>query len=430
MRNRNKEKKCVLLVYFRDPFKHLGGADSVIRSHCELLKKRDVEVYILFPVFKEIGLKRKNVPLHAWGLLHERNLISVTNAYRMRNQIRRLVNDNECMGVFIHSLIWSDLRELHAIISFRKEIILYLHDYSTCCAQYTLMKNDKAYCGNARLYDEKCGSCKYYADGLQLKRNTTGFLSKIIDLKVVSPSSCLAENWSEAFPEYRDRIQVIGHKKCIGNYFENRDVIRNDDKIRVAFVGKAIKEKGFNFWIEAVDKICSKTDRFEFLFFGHNQIDNPNVKCVNVSIVNDGLDAMTKALRKHRVHVAFLFSIIPETYSLTYYECMSSNCYIVTSNLSGNIEREVVKNKNGIVLDCSSAAIENFFSEQDKLVEMLNNFRSDGLVGPDRLVDNDDFMNLLKTEKVGKFDDIRIPVKDCFKAFFAKILYRVRYRQF
>lgn len=99
---------------------------------------------------------------------------------------------------------------------------------------------------------------------------------------------------------------------------------------------------------------------------------------------------------------------------------MSSNCYIVTSNLSGNIEREVVKNKNGIVLDCSSAAIENFFSEQDKLVEMLNNFRSDGLVGPDRLVDNDDFMNLLKTEKVGKFDDIRIPVKDCFKAFLLK----------
>ena len=430
MVNKEIKKKFVLLVHFRDPFNHLGGSESVIRSHCELLKKNNVDVYILFPVFKEIRIKGKKVSLHAWALLHEKKLISVKNVCGMRNKIGRLVKDNECLGVIIHSLIFADLRELHVLLSFRKEIILYLHDYSACCAQYTLMKNDKAYCGNARIYEEKCCSCKYYAAGIKLKRNTTDFLSKIVDLKIISPSSCLAENWLEAFPEYRDKIQVFGHKKCIGNYFENREVIRNDDKIRVAFVGKAIKEKGFGFWIEAVDKICSKTNRFEFFYFGHNQIDNPNVKCINVSIVKDGINAMTKALRELHVHVAFLFSIIPETYSLTYYECMSSNCYIVTSNLSGNIEREVAKNKNGIVLSCSSDAIESFLSDEDNLIEILNEFRLNGLVGPDQLIDNDDFLNLLKVESVENFDNIRIPVKDCLTAYFANILYRIRYRQF
>ena len=426
----NKKNNFVLLVHFRDPFTHLGGAESVIRSHCEIFQKKGYEVYILFPVYKQLSLKRNKITLRAWALLKEKKLTLLSHARQMQTKIAALNKNGTCCGVFIHSLIFSNLDELHAILSFRKSQILYLHDYSSCCAQYTLMKNGEDYCGDARLYDKKCDSCKYYNEGKRLKSSVDRFLSQIPCLYVVSPSENLANNWGQAFPQYANNVQIIGHKRCNGEYLENRNPLHGDEKIRVAFVGKAIKVKGFEIWKDAVDLISKENDNFSFFHFGFAPVPDENIDFVPVSIVKDGLNAMTNALRSQKIHIAFLFSIIPETYSLTYYECMSANCFIVTSELSGNIKDEVKRRHNGVVLPPTRDAVVDFLHNHHEMMAALNEFRQNGLIGPECLTENDDFIMLLKDEVVDDFANVDIPIIDVLKAKLVNVLYRIRYRQF
>lgn len=425
-----EKKNFVLLVHFRDPFTHMGGSESVVRSHCKILKERGNDVYVLFPVCKGMKFYGKVFSIHAWALLYFDKLVSVVDAYKMQRIVFNLNAEKNCRGVFIHSLIFSDFMELNAILSFRRTIVMYLHDYSTCCSQYTLMKNDLFFCGNALLFDAKCNDCVFYGSGKILKQKMGKFLNQFENLHIISPSRNIADNWMKAYPEYADKVQIIGHKKCLGKYAQNRDILNENEKIRIGFVGKTVKEKGFDLWIKAVDIISKKTDKYEFVYFGSRPVDNPNVRSVSVSIVSDGLDAMTKALRRERVHIAFLFSIIPETYSLTYFECFSSNCFIITSSHSGNIAAEVLQNHNGIVLNPTVEAIVSCLEEINALRDAVNLLRTNDCVGPNLLVDNEDFLRLLSFEENRDEKKILILKKNTLVALITNILYRLRYKQF
>ncbi len=58
---------------------------------------------------------------------------------------------------------------------------------------------------------------------------------------------------------------------------------------------------------------------------------------------------MIRALEKHRIDAAFLWSICPETYSFTTSEACAANCFIITNAMSGNIAARVRETGRGIV---------------------------------------------------------------------------------
>ncbi len=71
-----------------------------------------------------------------------------------------------------------------------------------------------------------------------------------------------------------------------------------------------------------------------------------------------------KALRKHRIDVAFLWSIWFETYSFTAHEAIASGAMIVTNSASGNIGRVVDDLKAGWVFENEAALFASFIGQE------------------------------------------------------------------
>ena len=416
------KKKFCIMIHYRNPFIYNAGSENYIISQIKHLDSIGVDTLLLFPVIKK-GI----VTLKGWGVLYGLDFWGIKSVESVKKYIIKMCKNAECGGVFIHSLIGCELTELKKIICIGKPIILYVHDYSSCCKQYNLLKNDENYCGNALLKEEKCNSCRYYNISKKRKKQFRDFFKQIEDFTVIAPSKMSAKLWGDAYPEYRDKIVIILHQKLVDTYYGNNEELSEEDNVKVAFVGNGIKIKGWDIWKNVIDKVLDK--KIVLYHFGKANIQYKNVINISVSIQKDGPDAMIKALRNNKIDIAILFSGWPETYSYTYYECLASNCFIITSPLSGNIAYEVENRKNGILIDYNENALKNVLNNSQELKCFINKFRTNSHYSPGYLIPNYDYENYLNFDSVKiSFMETSLDLIDLINASICNILYSVRYK--
>lgn len=98
---------------------------------------------------------------------------------------------------------------------------------------------------------------------------------------------------------------------------------------------------------------CLGKSRFEFFYFGSaiEEAESDGAKGVVVDFNRPDSLGMVEQLKNNKIDIAFLWSNCQETYSYTYYEAFEAGCMIVTSDHSGNITDQVLKNKNGFCFD-------------------------------------------------------------------------------
>ena len=114
---------------------------------------------------------------------------------------------------------------------------------------------------------------------------------------------------------------------------------------------------------------------------------------------------MLKALRENKIQVAILWSICPETFSFTYYECFAAGVFVITNQNSGNIEAMVRENKNGIVLR-DEMELRRFLSNAKLLKEKIMDWVERDYNCPEILRENDVLFEnrFLNQEKVERKD--------------------------
>ena len=56
---------------------------------------------------------------------------------------------------------------------------------------------------------------------------------------------------------------------------------------------------------------------------------------------------MREALQRYEIDIAYVGSISPETYSYTYYEACEAGCFVITTDKSGNVSRQVEEDMTG-----------------------------------------------------------------------------------
>jgi glycosyltransferase involved in cell wall biosynthesis len=84
---------------------------------------------------------------------------------------------------------------------------------------------------------------------------------------------------------------------------------------------------------------------------------------------------MLDALRTHRIDVAFLWSVWPETFCFTLHEAMAAGCYVVTNPNSGNIQATVVQANCGKVFASEEEVVAWF--ESGRLIQAARKFRNE-----------------------------------------------------
>jgi hypothetical protein len=150
----------------------------------------------------------------------------------------------------------------------------------------------------------------------------------------------------------------------------------------------------------------------------------PGVNNIPVSFLEEGPDAMVKALRKHQIDIAFLWSIWPETYSFTLHEAFASGCFVVTNSLSGNIAEQIKGGSRGIVFR-DEAEMLKFFNDVPGVKEAIRRNLRENLphkleFNPQLAVELADGLNMKGDQSVDK------EAKDFFNGNTARWYYLLR----
>lgn len=395
-----------------------GGTDKVILSHQEMFMKRGYTYVYLHPMDR---ISRFLLPQGYWNVIINGKFTTIgtidfvirhIEQYFGRKPVFREIHIHHLKG-----LRGSDVEE--ALDRIQVPVKFYIHDYYTICENYNLMKNDQEYCGADGISEQKCQDCRYFASAKVQETRIRNFLKRFSGrIEFIAPSECAKKIWCESFPEYEQQVRVIWHQRLEGRYIQRDGDIHK--KLRIAYVGNNIRVKGWDVFRQLVQQNRNRED-VEFFSFGRS-IDEPFVHSVEISFSNN-LNAMLEALRLYQIDCAILWSLWPETYAYTYYECLAANVFVLTNMYSGNIKEQVERRKNGVVCEGSSELF-FLFSEQGGLRERIEAFRKRREYGPSVLIENEEITGLTAEQGCGVLPRETSEKRNLF-GILARIVYKM-----
>ncbi|MBS3735240.1 MAG: hypothetical protein KGY99_10000 [Phycisphaerae bacterium] len=380
----------VLSLSHSDSFHKLGGTEKVIVEQQRLLADRGVG-HVQASVF---ATGRQPMPARPGDQLLVVNVdaqrAGVFSAGLLAAVLRRLARDAGagCRAVHLHHMLhWAPGAVETLLDAAAAPVRFFVHDYHTICPQFRLLRNDRTYCGGPEPDSELCRTCKY-GPARQAHWPTMRRLFGRGNIEPVAPSQAAAEVWLGSYPEYRGRVRVVPHllrQRLAADDADRARRLRDPGyRPRLAFVGYEHPAKGWDAWQRVMlDRRIAAA--YDLHILGHCRFCPPHVQLAEVSFVDQGLDAMVRALQDRRIDLAVLWSIWPETYSYTLQEALAANCYVLTTAASGNIADQVRREGRGCVLPDAAALVR--LLRQGKA---LRNAAADGLAaaGPETLTSN------------------------------------------
>ena len=253
--------------------------------------------------------------------------------------------------------------------------VFWVHDYSSVCLGYTLLRNDVAYCHAPPPDSMACRVC-VYGEGRRQHLAEMRALFDAVPFHVVAPSQAALAIWLEhsGLPH----VSATAHEHC--------GLVPSDDPalpreieapVRVAFIGYARAHKGWPIWMELVSR-NKRLGAYEFMHLGsHETADaSAGVRHYAVQTSAGQPDAMADAVRDLEVDLVLVLSTWPETFSYVTYEAMAGGADVVCLQDSGNVADTVLRRGRGIVA-ASEQSLFAFFSSL-RAVEYVRLCRQQG----------------------------------------------------
>ena len=289
----------------------------------------------------------------------------------------RLVCNGEVIGVAeIAALTWA-LRELRASFAGTRYFVLHsclgfsaagldalraavdgasaflwLHDYSTACLGYNLLRNNVEFCGAPPADSMACRICVYGASRPSLLRAMTD-LFESGRFTVIAPSAVALQTW-QAATRYPVAETVI-HPHWRLSVSGRRRPARKAGPMRIAFLGQAVDAKGWLLYAALVRRFADD-ERFSFFHFvdsGRSPIDG--VTTVRTIVSKSDRNAAVRLLAEHEIDFVAMLSNWPETFSYVACEVVVSGSFLLCLADSGNVRAVAETTGCGQVFDTSEA---------------------------------------------------------------------------
>lgn len=369
-----------------------AGVEKVIQGQQKLFLENRINFIVVYPIRKNVkfidGIHK--VTTNRYGLI-------------VNGQFKELI-DNKKLQKFFEELSPKAVI-IHELVTFRKNrklfnlfnqitcpIYYYVHDYAMVCYSHTLMRNNREFCGMEPVSWKKCKNCRYYLQGKKNAAWQQKFVKRYPDITYIFPSTVVRDIWKKTH-QVENRLLVIPNTKFSDERQKYIDK-RNNEKIRIAFVGYGRVEKGWNTW----KKVCEKFDKTYDLYILGDGICDRKVTQILVSVSKDGPNAMIDTIRKNNIDIAFLWSTRPETYSYTFFESFVNGCYIITNHLSGNICYMTSKYQCGQVFD-SEEHLFAFLDNPEGVRASIEAMYRSRIEHPLSIENNDEILNLIRGEQ-------------------------------
>ena len=247
----------------------------------------------------------------------------------------------------IHNLLGHKVDEVLAILEGAglETGFFWLHDFTSLCAGYQLLRNDVQDCGAPAPDSAACGICLYGPARMPQVAEYERLFRKL-RLAVVSPSQNALDFWRASW-SYPTVGQIVHPHAALTR--PHRAPAAKDGPLRLAFLGMPSPSKGWPIFAELAASHAADP-RYKFLHLGSRRDPRAMVEHHPISVSLDDPRAMQHAVERLEVDVAVIWSIVRETYCFAAYEAVAAGAAIVTGPDSGNVAAFVESSGHGRVL--------------------------------------------------------------------------------
>ena len=348
-----------------------GGAQIYLADEQRLINQQNKSYIHVYPYKKENTLVSSEKILYV-GVNVDGEPAFETEPNELVTALTALEN-KKLMKLVIHHTMGFNLVTLQLFLDFaQRKGTFWLHDYFSLCPSYNLRRNDNEYCGAPDIQSNACQLCKY-GHQRRLQAPEIEQLFRENQLDVAAPSRFSYELWQSRFP-----IQSTPHiiPPAALKWKNNTPADLTKGILRIGFLGYPLDYKGWQAWLRLTQEL-NGNKRYEFFHFSTQSGALGNYTRIDARVTKENRLAMVESLRQSHIDVAFLWSIVPETFSFTLHEALAAGCYIVTNPNSGNIQDYIKRHpKRGSILQNETELFK--FLRSDDLVNSINEYQKYG----------------------------------------------------
>lgn len=355
---------------------NFGGVQLVLMRESTAVDAKGFDHLHLFPAtpLQIVELETTDPVI---GVLLNRERVGFFRASDVARQLASVAPRLATRPFVIHSLIGHSADGLIAILHAAgcASGWYWVHDYSSVCAGYTLLRNDVEFCGGPPPTSSACSICVY--GGLRPRQmEAHAKLFAEFDLTVLAPSDAALDVWkssvSIAAPaKVHEHLRLSTASKRAGRKSEPR----SDRPLRVAYIGQPVTHKGWPVFRELAVTFA-EDPRYQFYHIGKHPQGIP-ATFQEVVVGSDDLDRMVRALRDLDIDVVLQWSLWPETFCIAAVEAFRAGAAVLTFKDSGNVAAMVKGKGFGAVLDSEDELMRLF--ETGEAIEIAARARPSGL---------------------------------------------------
>ncbi len=306
--------------------------------------------------------------------------LGLISALRLKEVFNQGSNKTSRLYAIVHVALGHNPELLSDIIlAFSpKQTYVWLHDYSTICCGFNLLRNDVEFCGAPKLNSMACRVCSYGAERSEHLRQVSSIFSKLNPI-AIAPSESAAEIWYTAKNLDCDEVLIIPHVDLVRGELEpcNHFALGTGwDPIKVAFVGYPSFHKGWETFELLLDNLSSDP-RYIFYHFASNNSRTlrSDLKFRTVEVSASNRFAAVSALTDEDIDIVINASVWPETFSYVAFESAAAGALTFTVQSSGNVAAMVREQRNGKVFKDANEML-SYLSDGSAILDVRSQFSS------------------------------------------------------
>ena len=246
-----------------------------------------------------------------------------------------------------------------------QEAYYWLHDYSSLCAGFNLLRNDVDFCGAPSPGSMACRVC-VCGPGRLAHLEEIDKIFKETQFVVLAPSQVALDLWRARSELPCQDARVHWHWQLEAAPGRARKAMNRDPErsTSIAFIGVPLPAKGWEIF-SALAERYGKDPRYKFYHFvspEHATISGVTV--VPTVVSRSCRSAAIDLLRQHEIDFVLVLSTWPETFSFVTYEAMAGGAFVLCLKGSGNVAATVERIGCGRVFP-TETAIQMFFEGQE-----------------------------------------------------------------
>jgi glycosyltransferase involved in cell wall biosynthesis len=321
---------------------HAGGVERAVRSRCEALRAAGKRPVLLRPVRSTEGERFYEPGLCAVGDATADEWPNLRFALPAEAPaLARLLGAARPEAMEVHHLLGHD----HAIMQLPARLAIpydvHVHDYAWLCPRITLLGPANRYCGEPESA-RACAACIAQAGSALEEPISAAALRarSALDLaaarSVVTPSLDAATRLRRHFPSLAPLVSPLEDDTAA----PPRAPPPGGEPTRVAVVGGIGPAKGYDVLLACARDAAERALPLSFIVVGHTPDDATLLATGRAFVTGPYQEAdAVEEIRAQRTHLAFLPSVLPETWCYTLGESWRGGLDVAVFDIGAQAER-------------------------------------------------------------------------------------------